>query len=534
MSFTKTLSLASAAMILAAITSCLTTSLGIHSALAFVPPARSHHQVVRASTVLDMSGVDDDANGDDTFSVSVKAKDLDDAMGLSVEDRTVVNIYRICSPSVAYVTSVLAPTNSRRQGRSRRGERGLKRGNDADARKGQLPRGTSLGSGSGFVVDSDGYLITNYHVVQRAYETNRAFDRYQNFWTGLAANATKTATRNLRDGDDELKEGVGAIVNRTVGALKGDFSVGSNNDGDEAQSPARVYVRFGTDDGGSGSSGAAYRECDIVDAVPELDVAVLRIRDPDNNGDENEKFRPLAYGSSSNLLVGQRLVAIGNPFGLDRTVTTGVVSALGRTVKGVVGNPIRNCVQTDAAINPGNSGGPLLDSEGRVVGVNTMIISTSGSSAGIGFAVPGDGVEEVSRDIIEKDRRGRSKGRGGGTRKGRGWLGVDVARGALEVALAKRVRARSDVGAFVTKVSAGSPAASQLRPASLSSMNTSGATACAGDRIVDLGGTAVRSAADLERELRNRVEGEQLVLTVEDENGERRVVYVALGSVPDS
>jgi len=102
--------------------------------------------------------------------------------------------------------------------------------------------------------------------------------------------------------------------------------------------------------------------------------------------------------------VGQSLLAIGNPFGLNRTITAGLVSALGRAVTGVAGNDIKNCIQTYAAINPGNSGGPLLTLNGKVVGVNTMIITTLSSSAGIGFAVPGDNVKEGTDLTVESDK----------------------------------------------------------------------------------------------------------------------------------
>ncbi|CAN0515987.1 unnamed protein product, partial [Ectocarpus sp. 8 AP-2014] len=117
---------------------------------------------------------------------------------------------------------------------------------------------------------------------------------------------------------------------------------------------------------------------------PDKDVAVLKIDAP------SELLRPIALGVSNTLKVGQLALAIGNPFGLDHTLTMGVVSGLGREVKSPSGRPISNVIQTDAAINPGNSGGPLLDSVGRIIGMNTAIYSPSGGSAGIGFAIPID------------------------------------------------------------------------------------------------------------------------------------------------
>jgi len=137
----------------------------------------------------------------------------------------------------------------------------------------------------------------------------------------------------------------------------------------------------------------------VVGTEPDKDIAVLKI-DPAKLGDV--PLTPLEIGSSSALRVGQSVLAIGNPFGLDMTLTQGIVSALGRDISGVGGRPIKDCVQTDAAINPGNSGGPLLDSHGRLIGVNTMIFSPGGLGAnvGIGFAVPVDTVRRVVNQII--------------------------------------------------------------------------------------------------------------------------------------
>ena len=129
------------------------------------------------------------------------------------------------------------------------------------------------------------------------------------------------------------------------------------------------------------NDGTAY-DATIVNIAPDQDLAVLRIEAAP------EDLRPIPVGSSSDLRVGQRVLAIGNPFGLDQTLTTGVISALGRTITAVSGKEISNVIQTDAAINPGNSGGPLLDSAGRIIGVNTAIRSPSGASAS-----PNNGIE---------------------------------------------------------------------------------------------------------------------------------------------
>jgi len=136
----------------------------------------------------------------------------------------------------------------------------------------------------------------------------------------------------------------------------------------------------------------------VVGFEPDKDIAVLKIEAP------KERLKPITVGTSHDLQVGQKVLAIGNPFGFDQTLTVGVVSALGREIESVTGRKIRGVVQTDAAINPGNSGGPLLDSAGRLIGVNTQIASPSGASAGIGFAVPVDIVNDIVPDIIRYGR----------------------------------------------------------------------------------------------------------------------------------
>jgi len=136
----------------------------------------------------------------------------------------------------------------------------------------------------------------------------------------------------------------------------------------------------------------------LVGASPAHDIAVLRI------GIGFQRPRPVPLGTSHDLKVGQKVFAIGNPFGLDWTLTTGIVSALDRSLPGGEGRTIDNLIQTDAAINPGNSGGPLLDSAGRLIGINTAIYSPSGASAGIGFAVPVDTVNRVVPQIISRGK----------------------------------------------------------------------------------------------------------------------------------
>ncbi len=238
----------------------------------------------------------------------------------------------------------------------------------------------------------------------------------------------------------------------------------------------------------------------LVGAAPEKDLAVLKIDAPAN------KLPPLPLGSSETLKVGQSVFAIGNPFGLDQSLTTGVVSALGREIQSESGAPIRQVIQTDAAINPGNSGGPLLDSSGRLIGVNTAIYSPSGGSAGIGFAIPEHDVAWVVPDLI---RYGRVQ---------RPTLGISVASGVAQ-------RLGID-GAVISRVTPGSGAARAglqgLRRASFGRVEL-------GDILLSVEGQPVTS----EDALLVAVEGKKAGDTVRVEvlRGDRRVtVPVQLGA----
>jgi S1-C subfamily serine protease len=207
----------------------------------------------------------------------------------------------------------------------------------------------------------------------------------------------------------------------------------------------------------------------VVGIAPDKDIAVLRIDAPAN------RLRPIPIGTSKDLQVGQSVFAIGNPFGLDQTLTTGVISALGREIESVTRRPIQGVIQSDAAINPGNSGGPLLDSAGRLIGVNTAIYSPSGASAGIGFAIP---VDSVSRIVPELIRYGKV------TRPG---LGVQIA----EEQIAQRLGV---TGVLVVDVTPGSAAAKAgIRP---TTREASGRVRL-GDVIVAIDGKKVESPNEL-------------------------------------
>ena len=207
----------------------------------------------------------------------------------------------------------------------------------------------------------------------------------------------------------------------------------------------------------------------VVGVAPDKDLAVLRIDAP------ADRLRPIPVGTSKDLQVGQYVFAIGNPFGLDQTLTTGVISALGREIESVTRRPIQGVIQTDAAINPGNSGGPLLDSAGRLIGVNAAIYSPSGTSAGIGFAIP---VDTVNRIVPELIRYGKV------TRPG---IGVQIA----EEQLAERLGV---TGVLVVDVVPGSAAAKAgIRP----TRRESSGRVQLGDVIVAIDGVKVESPNDL-------------------------------------
>ena len=207
----------------------------------------------------------------------------------------------------------------------------------------------------------------------------------------------------------------------------------------------------------------------VVGAAPDKDLTVLRIDAP------TSRMRPIPIGTSKDLQVGQSVYAIGNPFGLDQTLTTGVISALNREIESVTRRPIQGVIQSDAAINPGNSGGPLLDSAGRLIGVNTAIYSPSGASAGIGFAIP---VDTVNRIVPELIRSGKI------TRPG---LGIQVA----DEQIAQRLGV---TGVLVVDVARGSAAArAGIRP---TRRDTEGRLRL-GDIIAAIDGKKIESPNDL-------------------------------------
>ncbi|WP_246221593.1 S1C family serine protease [Marichromatium bheemlicum] len=241
----------------------------------------------------------------------------------------------------------------------------------------------------------------------------------------------------------------------------------------------------------------------LVGISPEHDIAVLRI------ATSIAGPPPLSLGSSHDLRVGQKVFAIGNPFGLDYTLTAGVISALDRSIPGDDGRTIDHLIQTDAAINPGNSGGPLIDSAGRLIGMNTAIFSPSGGFAGIGFAVPVDTINRVVPRLIAQGRYLRPT------------LGIVTNR-----ALSERIGALlGTAGVVVVKVDPGSPAAAAgLRSALVSRAGE----LVAADLIIAAAGRRVRSLDDLLDVLDNYAPGNHIEIEVV-RGGERLSLSVTLG-----
>jgi S1-C subfamily serine protease len=232
------------------------------------------------------------------------------------------------------------------------------------------------------------------------------------------------------------------------------------------------------------------------------DLAVLRIVGA------AKRLKPLAIGTSRDLVVGQDTVAIGSPFGLDYTLSAGIISGLGREIMGAAGLPIQGVIQTDAAINPGNSGGPLLDSSGRLIGVNTAIVSPSGGSAGVGFAVPVDTVARVVPQLIAYGREVRPV------------LGVELADDDLIARLGLP-------GLLVMRVQQGSPAESVGILPTRRDMQTG--QVLLGDVIVRVGGSKVQSSADLYLLLEKHQAGDTVTIDVLRE-GQPRTVELVLAS----
>jgi S1-C subfamily serine protease len=176
----------------------------------------------------------------------------------------------------------------------------------------------------------------------------------------------------------------------------------------------------------------------LVGSDPDDDLAVIKIEAP------KEKLKIISMGDSKNLRIGQKVFAIGNPFGLQRTLTTGIISSLGRTIRSDVGTLMEEIIQTDAAINPGNSGGPLLNSDGEIIGINSAILSPSGGNVGIGFAVPVNTAKRVVPELISKGYVTYP------------WIGATIQ--SLIPEMAKYLKLKIERGAMISELVKGGPA----------------------------------------------------------------------------
>ena len=254
------------------------------------------------------------------------------------------------------------------------------------------------------------------------------------------------------------------------------------------------------------------REVDakLVGADPSTDLAVIKVDVP------AAELKQLTLGDSTALAVGEGVVAIGSPFGLEGTITAGIVSALGRDIQSPNGYPIANTIQTDAAINHGNSGGPLLDSSGKVIGVNSQIQSSGGGSDGVGFAIPSATVKQVTAQLITSGKIAHA------------YLGARIA------AVTQRAAAALGIprGVLIAQISAGGPAAEAGLKAGTTAKTVDGQRYTTdGDVITGAGGSAVLTSGDLRAAIDSRKPGDKLDLTVVN-SGQTRTVTVTLGTRP--
>ena len=253
---------------------------------------------------------------------------------------------------------------------------------------------------------------------------------------------------------------------------------------------------------------------DIIGVDPENDLAVIKF-DP-----EGRRLTTISFGSSANLRVGQKVLAIGNPFALDRTLTTGIVSGLGRPVRTDTGLLIKEMIQTDASINPGNSGGPLLNSKGEMIGINTMIYSPSGGSVGIGFAVPVDTAKRVVPDLL---RYGKVQ---------RGW--IDIVPVQLFPALVRYADLNVSEGILVSEVEPGSNAEQAGLKAGTQAVRYGRSIInLGGDIIVEVDGTPIATLMDLLGALEDNKPGETVEVKVLRGRREQ-TLYVKLSTRPQN
>jgi S1-C subfamily serine protease len=264
-----------------------------------------------------------------------------------------------------------------------------------------------------------------------------------------------------------------------------------------------------------GFSGNAEMPATVVGTDPSTDIAVLRIKRA-----EGRALRPLDLGNSDSVNVGDAVVAIGNPFGLERTVTAGIVSAIQREITAPNGFAIDKVIQTDAAINHGNSGGPLLNADGKVIGVNSQIETESGGNVGIGFAVPINTVKDVVSQLLQHGKVEHA------------YLGVEMA--TITEELASNVRLPADKGVLIERVRPGSPAEDAGLQGGTAQVVVDGESfLVGGDVITKAEGQTLESAEELRRVVTARKPGDELALVVQRQN-EAKEVTVKLGRQPNT
>ncbi len=231
----------------------------------------------------------------------------------------------------------------------------------------------------------------------------------------------------------------------------------------------------------------------FVGADPDNDLAVIKVDAP------KEKLTVIPMGDSSELQIGQKVLAIGNPFGLGQTLTTGIISSLGRSIRSEAGTLIEDVIQTDAAINPGNSGGPLLDSKGRIIGINSAIISPTGASVGIGFAIPANTAKRIIPELISKGHVSYP------------WIGASVY--PLIPEFAKVLGVKVERGAVIAEVVGGGPAdRAGLRGGNRRVQVGNSVIPVGGDVITEMDGKKVISSDDLIRMIRDHRPGDRVEL----------------------
>ncbi len=340
-------------------------------------------------------------------------------------DTNLVNeIYRRDGDGVAFIEATLAPEESSGFNPFGQPEEG---------------GGGGVATGSGFLIDTEGHIVTNAHVVEGAEKVR------------------------VKLGDEETSR------------------------------PAKV---IGTD--------------------PATDVALIQVDEP------ADQQHPLALGDSSKVEVGDPVVAIGNPFGLDRTVTSGIVSALQRQIQAPNGFSISHVIQTDAAINPGNSGGPLIDASGSVIGINSQIQTNGGNgNVGIGFAVPID----TAREVVEQlQRDGEVK---------HAYIGIEG--GSVTPPVAKALKLPASHGVLINKVTKDGPAEKAGLVGGDTEVTVEGAQVrVGGDIITEIDGEPIDSMEGLIDSINGARPGDELKLTVVHDNGDEEQVTVTLGVRPES